>query len=353
MKSSYSLSGLDFISFSKFYDLYQSGRLTSLLRYQDLKSKFPDLFSTDISHSKHTVFFSHRWDSADHPDNETWQIDMIRQYASELITNDQVPAYFWYDFSCLPQSPRSRKDKRQFKLGLKYVDYLCRTCIVVPLISMTKLDRTDSIKAMLERGWILLELFVASRHNQIHHPMFQGVFDAISDAKSSRIDWQSIIPDLSRALPFYDVNMILDWFLKNKIKCTNGSDLKLLAKKLYSHMYNYVTTNREGTVPPIPYDTPQQMTYEEVTNYWIDKTGLSALFPNTFFECENIVGGYKVVTRYRPTLKCYKRWRYLRKSEIDKYRVDSRTNQSQMYPGLIFIIKETFFGNRVIAHLLD
>lgn len=342
-----------FIDFAEFVKLYKSGNLIRLERCQDLKSKYPELFAKDYRNYPKKIFFTHRWDDKDDPDIRNWQIEAIYQYGIELGEENNLPACFWYDYCSLPQSPRTDFEQSQFDEGLKHVNLLCRSCINVPLISNLGPNRVESIDVMLKRGWILVELFISNHHELIDYPLFEGSFDYISDGKSTRLEWSSLIPDLMDTLPFDSTVLIRKWFDVKGITCTNGSDLDVLSYRLYEHIYSYVENKSSRSTQKIPYNKPVVMSCEEISKYWINRHGFSALFKDTYFEKAYVENDneYIVTARYRPPLTCFDKWEKKTQKEISKLKINNKTGLSPMYPGVIFKVKKSCFRYFIKAEL--
>ena len=332
-----------FIDFEVFMTDYQGGKINDLEKCQNLKSKFPGLFAKNYKSYSTKIFFTHRWDDEENPDIRNWQIEAIYQYGVELQNTGKFPACFWYDYCSLPQNPRTCSEKKEFDEGLKHVNLLCRTCVNVPLISNIGTDALDSMSQMLKRGWILVELFISSHSEKICNPLFEGDFDYVSGGKYRRLEWSNIIPNLMDSLPFDSPLFIHRWFDLNNITCTNGSDLKVLSERLFEHIYSYV---KEYPSPPeLTHHEHIIMSCEEVSAYYINKFGVSALFSNTYFETTYIKSErkYIVSSRYRPPLICLMKWKKMSKNEFFQFEINEETMLSPKYNGVFFKVKKLFF----------
>lgn len=324
------------------------GKITKMPSYQEIVRDFPDVIARDIDeqYDKH-IFFSHRWDGekeGDPPDPRGWQLEAIHAYASELKVQGKK-ACFWYDYSSLPQKPRTPEEDKIFDKGLKHINHLCQTCTTVPLISSVESNRTLDIHAMLKRGWILAELYLASKDNRIDHPLFEGT-EYITFSKLTRLQWQDIVPDLKNSMPHDSPEAIHAYFVENGVKCTNGSDLEFLADILHKDL-NSVETK---AAPPVKleFDKTVTMDAQQAYQYKINQNGLSPHFPDTYFEFDSIEGStdYQVTPRYRPVLPELNDVQHITKEEFSAFRIDKESGRSEMYPGIRFEWKRAASNNK-------
>ncbi|MFN4316385.1 MAG: hypothetical protein ACK4E0_19025 [Chitinophagaceae bacterium] len=335
-----------FLDVEMFYNYVQSGKLTHLHRCQDLFKNFREIIAENPADYLYKYFISHRWDDENDPDIRNWQIEALLQFSSELIANNQTPACFWYDYCSLPQKPRTTDEDELFHEGLKSLNYLCRTCTNVPLISKTDLDANISIKNMLKRGWILVELFISQHHENIYLTLFEGTSDLITFAKANRLNWQNTIPDLISELPFYDTDLIRKWFEINEIICTNGADLDLVAKLLHEHIYNYISKERKANLQALPFNKTEEISFKEIADYWINKYGSTPLFPDTYFEIKINEGklSYFVTPIKKPSLPPIDTWTSVADFEFSQFQIDLNTLTTKFFPGIVFEYRLTNSG---------
>lgn len=328
-----------FIDIEAFNDAVICGKLKQLPRCQDMLKHFPEIVAINPADYENRYFISHRWDADHNPDIRGWQFDALYDIASELIYKEKTPACFWYDYCSLPQAPRTTDEEILFKEGLQKINHLCRTCNNFPLISKTDDDGNASIKNMLKRGWILVELFISLHHGNINLAIFEGCTGSyITFSKMNRLNWDATLPDLMRKLPFYDPALIRKWFDVNGVVCTNGADLDFVAGLLYEHVYTYITANKQDETIHFEIDTPQILSNEKIGLYFINEHGYSAYFPGIFFEClyraEKFQ--YQVIPRRIPTLPNIDEWVQLPASKFKSYQINLQTLKSPLYPGITF-----------------
>lgn len=333
-----------FIDVEAFHSAWLAARLDHLPRCQELLVRHPALVAKDPKEYAHRYFISHRWDDQGDPDPRRWQFDALFHLCSELIAKQRVPACFWYDHCSLPQHPRTAAEQAQFDEGLRSINALCRDLRVVPLITRhtpTGGDEAD-IKAMLKRGWILVELFIAEHHGRIDLALFEDT-EHITYGKLHRVAWRSVVPALMDLLPFYDAPSIRRWFIANGVECTNGmDDYDLLSRILHTHIHDHVRTGPEGAPPELEVGRTYTMTASEVSPYKIGAHGLSALFPHRFFEWSHQgPDRYEVTPRERPALPSWDHPPVVSPAELAAFRIDQRTGTSPLFPGIRFDLRTT------------
>lgn len=342
-----------FIDIEEFHKVETRIKFNKVHKCQDIIKNFPNIIATNPQDYKYRFFISHRWDSPKDPDKRNWQIDALHQFASEMVAKGKTPACFWYDYCSLPQSPRTKTEEYFFKSGLKKINYLCRNCTVIALVSATHINGNVSIKNMLKRGWILVELFIAEHHNKIHFALFEGTRDYITFSKVERLNWRNTIPDLLALLPSYDKNLIRRWFDINKIKCTNGADLDLVAGYLSNHIYSYIRTISQNKPIRLKSGETTTMTASEISKYYINKHGLTPLFPNTYFSTEYLKhNSYKITPYHRPKLPPLDKQIVMSESNFQKFGIDNKSGLSKMYPGIKFKVKKQKNGYYLFTSMI-
>lgn len=97
---------------------------------QDIRNQLVDIKSTSSYKFNNTIrkihdvilFVSHRWETRDHPDPANKQFETVKEY---LKKNTSLQ-YVYYDYCCLPQSPRSEVEEIIFKIGLRTMNEVFR-----------------------------------------------------------------------------------------------------------------------------------------------------------------------------------------------------------------------------------
>lgn len=350
--SDYFKSGF-FIDVDQFYHHYLKSssiapQLVKLPRCQELITTFSGIVAKYPDKYPNRYFISHRWDDEDDPDIRRWQLKALFHFASELKMKKKTPACFWYDYCSLPQKPRTVDEERLFDIGLKELNDLCRTTTNIPLISYSDPDGNIGIKNMLRRGWILVELIIAEHHNKIYLPLFENS-NHVTFSKVHRLNWQDTIRKILDVIPFYDPVLIRKWFDVNKIECTNGSDLTLVANLLHKNIYAYVKSETITRPPALKVNQPVILNSSEVLDYKIDRYGLSALFPDLFFNYASTGGRqYTVTPVERPKLPALDQPHFLNEGEYEKFSISSVDGSSKLYPGIQFQVTETGKSYRIV-----
>ncbi len=178
---------------------------------------------TPVERLWHLVFISHRWGSQDDPDPFGKQLEALKRLVRRMvdivgaIRDERVSAEavrdrlarvpslarqgnlqaahlvfrtlcggynfaadevariegdgildligFWYDFSCLPQDPRTVDEEREFGLALQGIGEM----ILSPRVSTLVLRREED--GYLERGWCFAESMIAGAKEDVFKPM--------------------------------------------------------------------------------------------------------------------------------------------------------------------------------------
>ena len=100
------------------------------------------------------MVISHRWIESKHPDPDNNQFNEIKDF----LTNSQEYDSVFYDFSCMPQFPRSVQEEKQFKEMLNKMNRLYRFNTVF----ITR----GGCETYSQRAWCFCEWFL-SLGNQI------------------------------------------------------------------------------------------------------------------------------------------------------------------------------------------
>ena len=75
-----------------------------LPEYRDVRAKLKPL--SQIQAERH--FVSHRWLSPSHPDPDGKLLRVLKEHVDPDV-------YYWIDFSCLPQKPRTEREETLFR----------------------------------------------------------------------------------------------------------------------------------------------------------------------------------------------------------------------------------------------
>lgn len=356
-----------FIDYNAFIATWRARNLTRFVSQQDLVRDFPDLVVSDLDAYDERYFFSHRWESEDHPDPSGWQFSAIYAIGLEHVGSSSR-ACFWYDFASLPQEPRTDVEQREFFEAIQNVGRLCSECTVTPLVSSTGHGPIDDLKTSLKRGWLLYELLVASTLNQFWLPLFQSdPLDRIGPAKARRPQWDGIIPQVSKKLPFFEPDLVYEWFIANGIDCTKDLDLRQLSELFVRDVYGYHRCHTPVADDAHPFSPGETVTLasNEIVRYGINEHGLTGLIPDLYFEWEHSAGRginseYRLTPHHRPSVDQIRSKATLSLCEIKLLKIDRQTGLSPMYPGLVFQLDRAGSGydlhiafNTSLASLLE
>jgi len=269
-------------------------------------------------------------------------MEALFQFCSEQINTGRVPACFWYDYTSLPQHPRTADEEALFKAGLAHIDVLCRTTINVPLISRASEDMNASILQMLQRGWILVELMISQHNQNVYLTLFEGAGDYISFGKANRVNWQDTMPSILADLPYYDPLLIRQWFDVNHVACTNNADLDFVAGLLYAHLCGYIVKDYPAPAPLLPFHQTGEFDATQLAPYFINSFGYSPFFPDVYFDVTNVLGkqAYRVTAVERPSLPRLNEWTNLTENQFKQLQIEPATKSSKLYPGIRFEVQQ-------------
>src|SRR5262249_15765974 len=122
-----------------------------------------------------------------------------------------------------------------FSQGLENIRRTVANCENIVLVSRSGIDQASDLNAMLERGWVLFELFIARNRMRIPLALYEPTGANVQYGRNER-SWRSVVPDIATLVPFDSAELIHAWFKYNGIVCTNGSDLAYLARLLHEEL---------------------------------------------------------------------------------------------------------------------
>jgi hypothetical protein len=98
------------------------------------------------------IFISHRWQTPSHPDDD----GTVR---TEILTHLGDDALIWYDYSCLPQSPRTPAEQAAFINGLNRIPLIiCSSWFYVVGRKLKEYSHRAwcqfEVLSVLTKGWI-------------------------------------------------------------------------------------------------------------------------------------------------------------------------------------------------------
>lgn len=109
-------------------------------------------------------FVSHRWNSAEHPDDEeASQLAVLKQLYAEACEQGTM-AYFWYDYCSVPQKSRDSSEGKLFNETIQYLHDIIYACDRFVILPGTTANHHNEEHVILHeyfyRGWCFAELFV-------------------------------------------------------------------------------------------------------------------------------------------------------------------------------------------------
>lgn len=112
----------------------------SLPLYREVRHKLKSY--KDINEAER-YFVSHRWLDKNHPDPDGKHLQMLKSQAKK-------DAYYWIDFSCLPQEPRTKEESALFSESISRLPSL--------MFNMNLIVLRCQNDGYLERAWCFVEL---------------------------------------------------------------------------------------------------------------------------------------------------------------------------------------------------
>lgn len=126
------------MSFIKFIDVGILMNLNHILKYGEVPL-------VDCFDETKILLVSHRWETIEQPDPYNLQFSEVLNF----LNNSNQYKFLFYDYSCLPQKPRSLNEQALFKSMLKEMDVLYLSCKVLVLNRASSDYHT--------RGWCFFE----------------------------------------------------------------------------------------------------------------------------------------------------------------------------------------------------
>jgi len=121
-----------------------------LLRQEAIVPKYINVEEL-IEHQAKYLAVSHRWETVTHPDPHGSQQEEVRKF---LLGPGAEVQWLWFDYWCLPQGIRSKRETDLFKATLKHMDALYLFLPVLLLVD----------KQYSGRFWTCFEAFLSMQH---------------------------------------------------------------------------------------------------------------------------------------------------------------------------------------------
>jgi len=205
-------------AFGRWSELQEAG--TRLPSFQTIVRSYPELIAAKPLR-KTPMFVTHRWDGRDHPDPSGWQLRALRNLAEDYHYHE-AGTCFWYDYMSLPQRPRNAHENRLFTAGLNAIRQTVAECDNICLVSRAGQDHATDREAMRRRGWILFELFIARSNMKRPVPLYERENASVRFGRDEQ--YSDSFPDMLLHAPVDTAQHLHDWFVRQEIRCTNGSD---------------------------------------------------------------------------------------------------------------------------------
>jgi hypothetical protein len=118
---------------------------SKLQNYRDIKNLLKS--NKEIDPTSEKYFVSHRWFSSDQPDPSGIILSLLKKYI-------QPEAYYWIDYTCMPQKPRTEEEHKLFREHLKWLPSLFFN---LNIIIIRCLD-----DGYFSRAWCFFEILAAN-----------------------------------------------------------------------------------------------------------------------------------------------------------------------------------------------
>jgi hypothetical protein len=330
-----------FISLSAFTEWAdRQGDSVRLPNWATIRRDLSYLIRPKPDQLRNRLFVTHRWDSQEHPDPFGWQLRALQELGRHYNYEDPNLC-FWFDYMSLPQKPRAAAEKQIFARGIHNIRKTVAECENVTLVSRCGSDQADDLRAMMTRGWIVFELLIARNNIKLPLPLYERTpHHRVQHGRDQQTSWDAIVADIATLVPFDSAGLIRAWFESRGICCTDGSDLKKLAKFLHQEL-----TQKHGADPSfkIRFDVEMRLTQDQLNTLQIlEASGLSGCYPNLYLKDRRRVKGlpiteppiWIVTFAHRPPMPRLDEWIKCRSDELALRLISPETMRSPMYPGI-------------------
>lgn len=320
------------------------GREARLPSWQEVRARMPELIRGPPRHMRDRLFVTHRWDDRGHPDPTGWQLRALQELGDHYRFADPEIC-LWYDYMSLPQAPRTAAESKIFGGGLDHIRTTVGECENVMLVSAEGHDEASDLVAMRHRGWIVFELLLARRAFRIPLPLYQRQgHHRVQRGRDAQNDRDAVVSDLNQLVPFESWQLIHRWFERQNIVCTNGADLRRLAKLLHREL-----TEKKRRKPDfiVQFGKEMLLTQEQLdTLEFMETSHLSGCYPRIYLDSRRDAPGrtwrdpvaWLCSFAPRPALPELDVWTAVTAEEVGAMRIDRMTGRSPMYPGIRFEI---------------
>jgi hypothetical protein len=208
----------------------------------------------------------------------------------------------------------------------------------------------------MTRGWIAFELLIARNNIRLPLPLYEREpSNRVQHGRDQQTSWDAIVPDIATLIPFDSADLIRAWFENRGMRCTDGSDLKKLAKLLHQEL-----TQKNGTGPTfkVHFNVEMQLEQDQLNTLQIlEASGLSGCYRGLYLMNRRPIEGraltdppaWIVTFVHRPPMPRLEEWIKCRPNEIALRLISPETMRSPMYPGIEWQLSEQ--GERIRAFL--
>jgi hypothetical protein len=330
-----------FISLSAFTEwAHRQGDGVKIPDWRMIRRDLPHLIRPKPDQLRNRLFVTHRWDSQEHPDPSGWQLRTLQELGGHYNYRDPNLC-FWFDYMSLPQKPRAAIEKQIFRRGVDNIRRTVAECENVTLVSRCGSDQADDLRAMMTRGWIVFELLIARNNIRLPLPLYERtVGHRVQHGRDQQTSWDAVVADVATLVPFDDVGLIRAWFESRRINCTDGSDIKKLAKFLHQELTQKLAADPTFKVR---FDVEMRLTQGQLNTLQIlEASGLSGCHRNLYLKDRRPAEGrfragspiWIVTFTHRPPMPQLDEWIKCRPNELALRLISPETMRSPMYPGI-------------------
>ena len=331
--------GGQFIGLREFREWAFFQEAARLPDWATIRRDFPHLIRPKPE-PRNRLFITHRWESQQHPDPSGWQLRALQELADHYNFSDPNLC-FWFDYMSLPQKPRVAVEQQIFAQGLDTIRRTVSECNNVTLISRCGHDHADDLRVMMTRGWIVFELLLARNNLKLPLPLYEReAGHRVQHGRYQQTSWDAVVADIATLVPFDSADLVRAWFENKGISCTNGNDLKKLAKLLHQEL-----TQKLNTSPTfeVRFDVEMNLTQAQLNSLEIlEASGLSGCHRDVYLADRRRPKGRSIteasswIVRFvhRPPMPPLDEWIDCRPNELELRLISLNTMRSPMYPGI-------------------
>jgi hypothetical protein len=201
-----------------------------------------------------------------------------------------------------------------------------------------------------------LELLIARNNLKFPLPLYEReAHHRVQHGRDQQTSLNAVVPDIATLVPFDSADLIHAWFESRGISCTDGSDLKKLAKLLHQEL-----TQKSAADPTfkVRFNVEMRLTQDQLDTLQIlQASGLSGYHRDIYLRNRRLADGLSItdppvwiVTLVRrPPMPRLEDWIKCRPNELALRLISPETMRSPMYPGIEWQLGDQ--GRRIRATL--